>query len=281
MENKAAYEFDDWVGTVRPDPRNTDQLTVLQGYLGASSEPGHIRVYTDESLNDFVEVPEEAIVHSVKLTPAESPLGGSKLWLRADAVLTFGDPKLANRPKSTFLEGDIMQQYGAFGQPDTTQMAGFAGGQGDTTGRAGFMGGQPDTTGPGAQAMATAICQNSVQIQCLPASVQIQCQPVKSVAIVCPVTQLPNCPIQFTRINSVCCIITRPGNGCPITCIGRTGLPCFGGTRIPCGGGTRIPTWQTITQQTQTFNQPGAGFTGQPDTTLLGGYYGTFNPYMY
>lgn len=269
MADNPKYEFDEWVGAVRTDPRNTDQLTVLQGYLGQSSEAGHIRVYSDEGLNSFVEVPEAAIVYSVKLTPAESSLGGSKLWLRADSVVTFGDPKLANRPKSTFLEGDIMQQYGAFGQPDTTRMAGFMAGQGDTTGRAGFTGGQPDTTGQGVQAMATALCGPGV----------------KSVAVVCPVTQPPVCLILKTKIVSQCSLATcvqticgicptKPilcGGGCfGVTKLQTAACPSFGGCpSIACGTGGTI------------FQQSGAGFTGQPDTTGMGGYYGTFNPYMY
>ena len=113
--NQGKYTYDDWVGQVRPDPRNTDQLTLVQGYLGQSSESGHVRVYSDESLNNFVEVPEDAIVHAQQLSPSESSLGGSKLWLRSDAVIVYGDPKSANRPKTTFLEGDLMQQYDAFG----------------------------------------------------------------------------------------------------------------------------------------------------------------------
>lgn len=250
MADNPKYEFDDWVGAVRTDPRNTDQLTVLQGYLGQSSEAGHIRVYSDEGLNSFIEVPEEAIVYSVKLTSAESSLGGSKLWLRADSVVTFGDPKLANRPKSTFLEGDIMQQYGAFSQPDTTQMAGFMAGQGDTTGRAGFTGGQPDTTGQGVQAMATNLlvfCGGTVQrsICYLNTCLRTQCSPVSCIRVLC-------------------------GGGCQL------------GTRVP------ITTTRTITGPGGTITGPGGtivqqtnGFTGQPDTTGMSGYYGTFNPYMY
>lgn len=57
MAESSKYTYDEWVGQVRPDPRNTDPLTLLQGYIGPSSESGHIRVYSDETLNSFVEVP--------------------------------------------------------------------------------------------------------------------------------------------------------------------------------------------------------------------------------
>ena len=273
MENNAKYQLDDWVSAVRNDPQNTDQLTVLQGYLGASSETGHIRVYQDESLNSFVEVPEAAIVHSVKMTPAESSLGGSKLWLRADAVLTFGDPKLANRPKSTFLEGDIMQQQAAFGQPDTTRMAGFMGGQGDTTGQ-------------GGQFMAT-----NPFVFCPP---QATLAAHASVCLICPpVTKPPVCFVWKTIIKSQCSLSTcfqticgicptKPilcgGGGCfGITKFQTVACPSFGACpSIACGPG--FPGGPV-------FN-PGAGagimgMGGQPDTTQMGGYYGTFNPYMY
>lgn len=257
-QEKPRFEYDDWVGAVRPDPRNTDKLTLLQGYIGKSSEAGHIRVYSDESLNNFVEVPEDAIVYAQKVSESESALGGSKLWLRSDSVVTYGDPKSANRPKSTFLEGDIMQQYAAFGQPDTTMMAG-AMGQGDTTGQ--FMAGQADTTGIGAQPMA-------------------------STPLICgPLTRVSVCQICITRyatcVRTICnpatCFRTICGFAtCRITLCGRS---CF--NTVCC-----IPTDRfTITPTTpQTVINPGGQIAqnlGQPDTTQMGGYYGTFNPYMY
>lgn len=240
------YQFDDWVGAVRSDPRNTDPLTVLQGYLGASSETDHIRVYTDEALNSFVEVPESAIVHAEKLAETESSLGGSRLWLRTDSVVTFGDPKSANRPKSTFLDGDIMQQYGAFGKTEPTD---------------GFFGGQPDTTGQ-IQGMAPSVPINTCLV--------LRSQPIAG--CVQPVTRTPNCPVLRTWARSVCIIcFTLPAQGCPpITCFGRTRTVTFpslaGCPSLVCGPGGGIP---------------GGGFSGQPDTTQPGGFYGPFNPYMY
>jgi len=243
-QEQARFEFDDWVGVVRPDPRSTEQLTLLQGFIGQSSETGHIRVYSDESLNGFVEVPEESIVYAQKVSATESALGGSRIWVRSDVVVTYGDPKSANRPKSTFLEGDIMQQYGTFaGQPDTTQ-----------------MGGQPDTTG---------------QLAPVPTNL---CGPITlvnrpSVCMICPTT------VRVTCLRSVCQIATCFRTICGIaTC--RNTL-CYKSCFITACG---IPTdrW-TITPTTpQQVVQPGANFMGgQPDTTQMGGYYGTFNPYMY
>lgn len=266
MANKPSYELDDWVGAVRSDPRNTEQLTVLQGYLGASSETGHVRVYSDESLNNFVEVPDDAVVHAVKMTPAESSLGGSKLWLRTDAVVTYGDPKAANRPRTTFLEGDLMQQYGATAQSSAGQMGGF-------------MDAQPDPTAQGGQFMATV----PINLCITPA------QSIACASRICTiVTQPPVCFVPRTRFNISQCFIrtcapvfcggiTRP-IFCPPTCFGATrftpslGCPSFAGCpSLAC----------TIGNPGGPVIQPGQrGFMGQPDTSQMGGYYGAFNPYM-
>ncbi|WP_080238623.1 hypothetical protein [Spirosoma rigui] len=257
MENKAKYAFDDWVGAVRSDPRNTDQLIVLQGYLGASSETGHLRIYTDESLNNFMEVPEDGIVYAMKMTATESSLGGSKVWLRADTVITYGDPKLANRPRSTFLEGDIMQQYNTFGQPDTTQMAGMSGT------------GQADGTEQNVQAQAT-----SLQVLC---NTQFVTRAVKqSICLICPTR------IQFSCFRTVCNLLTCRRSLCgPQSCIP---VLCGGGG---CLAGTQFPGPNSIACGPGGFpggpiGNPGLGAVGvQADTTQMGGYYNTFNPYMY
>lgn len=252
-QQSTKYSYDEWIEQVRPDLRNTDQLTLMQGYIGQSSENGHVRVYSDESLNHFVEVPEDAIVFAVKLSPTESSLGGSKLWLRSDAVMTYGDPKAANRPKSTFLEGDLMQQYG-------TQ---YGGGY-DQTGGVGAYGGQPEVAAPGGQVMAS-----------------IQCPSV----ILCPPTQPLVCPIQ----SRYCPIPTRfcpiPTKFCPIQT-----RACPIPTRacpIPTRACHYTVTTRTIFTETIPTGpiggpvvQPGGIMGGQVDPTYMGGYYGTFNPYM-
>ena len=253
----AEYAYDDWVGQVRPDPRNTDQLTLLQGYLGQSSESGHIRVYSDESLNDFVEVPEDAIVYAQQLSQAESSLGGSKLWLRSDVVITYGDPKSANRPKTTFLEGDLMQQY-------TTQY----GGAYDPTGGMGAYGGQP--AGQGGQFMASAACpMTTIQVQC-------QIQPALTVpAVICKVNW--NTIIK-TKCGFSTCFKTLCG---PVTCIKVLCDPipgCGFNSAFPtpgCGGVTFNPISLACNPGGPgPVIQPG-GFMGQPDTTQYAGGFDT------
>ena len=126
MSTQTNISFDEWVENARPDPKNTEALIVIQGFIGKSSEDGHIRVYEDETLNNFVEIPQDSIVHSESFSKDISSLGGSKLWFKASAAITYGDPKAETRPKASFLEGDIMQQHAtaaAFGPPAPPTLA--------------------------------------------------------------------------------------------------------------------------------------------------------------
>ena len=107
--------YDDFTASVRPDPKSSGQLALLCGYIGKSNMEGHVRVYLDEELNNFVEVPEGDILHCIPHEKSEDPLGGSRLWVKQSTVVTFGDPALANRPKSSFLEGDLMSSYANMG----------------------------------------------------------------------------------------------------------------------------------------------------------------------
>ncbi|MBC7776571.1 MAG: hypothetical protein H7246_14145 [Phycisphaerae bacterium] len=104
--------FDAFVENARPDPKSTEKLVLLQGYIGKSDLNGHIRVYSDPELSDFIELPEKDICYADPISTEEDPLGGSRLWVRKTTVFTAGNPNQANRVKSSFLEGDIMRAFG-------------------------------------------------------------------------------------------------------------------------------------------------------------------------
>ncbi len=103
--------YDEFVSAVRPDPYANENLKVLEGFVGKSTMEGHCRLYLDESLNNFIEIPEDDIVFAVEAEKNESALGGSRLWVKENTLFTYGDPKLRNRPQSSFLEGDLMEAY--------------------------------------------------------------------------------------------------------------------------------------------------------------------------
>src|ERR1043166_7532483 len=95
-----------FVAKIVKDPKNPPDTGLLTGYLGASSEDGHTRLYFDPGLGSYVEIPNDAILH---VEPVEhDSLGASRVWIKRDAVLIYG-PAGSQRPKGRFLEGPIMQ----------------------------------------------------------------------------------------------------------------------------------------------------------------------------
>jgi hypothetical protein len=102
---------DEFIGYVRPDSKSTDKISLISGYVGDSSEENHIRMYFDEELNNFIEVNCDDIVHTKKRPEKLYPLGGSFIWVKSTSVFTYGNPTVHNRPKSSFLEGELMRNY--------------------------------------------------------------------------------------------------------------------------------------------------------------------------
>ena len=102
--------YDDFVGRIVKDPNEPPNATLLSGYLGSSSEEAHVRLYLDEGLSRYVEIPEKAILHTQELPPEQSPLGGSLVWIDSGAEVVHG-PVGSERRRATFLEGQIAQDY--------------------------------------------------------------------------------------------------------------------------------------------------------------------------
>ena len=110
--SKSGLRFDDFIEKVRPNPKSTDALVLLQGYLGQSDLSDHVRIYFNPELSDFIELPEREICYAEPVKSEEDALGGSRLWVRKTAVFTTGDPAHTNRAKSSFLEGDLLKAFG-------------------------------------------------------------------------------------------------------------------------------------------------------------------------
>ena len=107
-----APRMDDFVSKIVTDPKNPPNTLLLKGFIGASSEAGHIRLYLDNELSDYVEIPEAAILYSQEIAKEKSPIGGSYIWIQRDATVIHG-PAVTDRPKASFLEGRIMPVYPA------------------------------------------------------------------------------------------------------------------------------------------------------------------------
>ena len=102
--------FDDFVARLVKDPNDPPDLLLLSGYLGASSEEGHVRLYLDEELAHYVEIPEGAIRHTHEISLEQSPLGGSLVWIERAAEVVHGKVG-TERQRATFLEGQIARDF--------------------------------------------------------------------------------------------------------------------------------------------------------------------------
>lgn len=86
---RAAGNGDNFVRQVVADPKNVPDVMLLYGYLGASSEEGHERLYLSPDLSSYVEVPTGSILHRAQSAADQDPLGGVTLWVRKDAALKY------------------------------------------------------------------------------------------------------------------------------------------------------------------------------------------------
>jgi hypothetical protein len=101
-----------FVGKLVADPRQPPNTLLLTGFLGASSDEGHTRLYFDPQLSDYVEIPDDAILHKQDVPAGLSPLGASYVWVRRDATLIHG-PIGPDRLKASFLEGRVARDHAA------------------------------------------------------------------------------------------------------------------------------------------------------------------------
>ena len=101
--SRPGLHYDDFVQAARPDAANQNPLVFLQGYIGRSPSADSIRLYTEPSLNHFVDIPSADIVHSRRATDDPLGLGGSMLWVKI--------PTSETRTSTSYLEGNLYDNY--------------------------------------------------------------------------------------------------------------------------------------------------------------------------
>ena len=79
----------DFVSSIVTDPKSVPDVMRLYGYLGASSEEGHERLYLNPDLTNYVEVPTQAILHRMTVPAEQDPHGAVCLWVKKDAALIY------------------------------------------------------------------------------------------------------------------------------------------------------------------------------------------------
>lgn len=84
----AGVRLDDFVGAVHADPAKVEARKLISGFVGHGDGDGKLRVYSDPSLSQWTEISASDVVHSRPI--ADSPLGGSHIWLKSGAELKPG-----------------------------------------------------------------------------------------------------------------------------------------------------------------------------------------------
>jgi hypothetical protein len=219
---------DAFVKGVRPDPKSTEELVLLQGYIGDSDQQGYIRVYADPTLSDFIDLSEKDVCYADPVSDDEDSLGGSRLWVRKTATFTAGDPGHVNRVKSSFLEGDILKAFGDAGNIPSVVAGGTK-----------FFSAVPTCpptlcTQPPRSLRPRASCVMVCDISRIPANCQVhpgdtlppQTRIVRSCIALCRTEQNVTCDIVFSRNRTNCtiqsiqqtCFPTRQPVRCSLVC---------------------------------------------------------------
>jgi hypothetical protein len=97
-----------FIAALVKDPKNPPHVTEVVGYIGAAAEANRTRIYLDTSLQNYVEVEQDKILHVAEIEGEK--LGLSQIFVAADAQVYPPDqpPKLDAR---TVFGGGVYQDY--------------------------------------------------------------------------------------------------------------------------------------------------------------------------
>jgi hypothetical protein len=122
----------EFVDKIVTDPNNVPDLMIIVGIPGKSSKDGYDRVYTDEALQNHVEVPTDDIVHRMPVPKAQNPFGFVVNWVKRGAALEYKMGPAARELASYFAGAiagaastGVQQPYAAFGPAAAAPQAVF------------------------------------------------------------------------------------------------------------------------------------------------------------
>ncbi len=208
------------VEALASDPsKPPERATKLFGFPGPAADADTTRLWLDADLTTYVDVPNDAIIHSQTLENDQ----GTVLWVDPAAKLTYSSTQ-SHEVQAEFLGGSIAERNLGAATPAPAFMEAF--------GRSGW----PASVGPGCPKPATGnrLCHTWVECQtpvvcCPPAETDVgcppsnfaPCPPVESVDIPCPQPSDDFAPCQTTP-RAGCAPPTDGGRGCHT----RPGLWC-------------------------------------------------------
>jgi hypothetical protein len=104
-------KFDDFVNKVNDTSKDPQKKFFLTGFVGNSPDADSIRIYGDISLSAYSQVKADDIIYQQSLTAESSPLGGSIIWVKADAKIATGNDSYHYDAQNNYFKGDIANAY--------------------------------------------------------------------------------------------------------------------------------------------------------------------------
>ena len=108
---------DNFVDQLITDPNNIPDLVLLNGFEGKSAKEGHTRLYLNAVLNEYYEIPSDAVLLALDApASAGNPLPTRYLWVKGDAAL-IRQGKGSTARTVQFLSGPIQSAQAAAPAP--------------------------------------------------------------------------------------------------------------------------------------------------------------------
>ena len=101
---------DELVRELVPNPTQVPNAKMFVGLFGAGAQEGYWRLYYSTELKDFLEVREEDILLTRSLKTEENPLGGTALWVQAEADIQV-TRRSSRETEAEFLTGHITANF--------------------------------------------------------------------------------------------------------------------------------------------------------------------------
>lgn len=113
---------DPLVEALLPDPAaGPPEVTVLTGYFGKSPTPNHQRLYLSRSLDRYVDIPGDQILHTAPRPDDD----GTRVWVPRSLNLNY-IRTVSARVQAAFLQGSIMRSHRPAAGPEVARAAAFA-----------------------------------------------------------------------------------------------------------------------------------------------------------
>lgn len=99
------------------EDKKVDDILMLYGFVGEGTQEDNITFYLDTTLKTSIIIRDEDIIHHVKVTKAQNPIGGTVIWIQNTANYmqhTTTQEKVQPQTQQNaaqFFQGDIYQQF--------------------------------------------------------------------------------------------------------------------------------------------------------------------------